>query len=54
MKQKLTLSDFANLLSQRECVSKRDAEIFVRAFFDLIENGLEQDKLVKIKGLGTF
>lgn len=54
MKQKLTLSDFANLLSQREGVSKRDAEIFVRAFFDLIENGLEQDKLVKIKGLGTF
>ncbi len=54
MKQKLTLSDFANLLSQREGVGRREAELFVRAFFDLIENGLEQDKLVKIKGLGTF
>ncbi|MGM9688748.1 MAG: HU family DNA-binding protein [Alloprevotella sp.] len=54
MKKKLLLQDFADLLAQNGHASKKEAESFVRAFFDVIEQGLTEDKFVKIKGLGTF
>lgn len=54
MKKKLLLQDFADLLVQNGHASKKEAESFVRAFFDVIERGLSEDKFVKIKGLGTF
>lgn len=54
MKKKLTLQDFADYIAQSEGVDKTTAEAFVRAFFDIIEEGLIDDKFVKIKGFGTF
>ena len=35
-------------------LTKKDAEVFVKEFFLLIEQALENEKTVKIKGLGTF
>lgn len=54
MKRKLGIQDFAEIIEQREGISRTEAENFVRAFFDVVEQGLEEDKFVKIKGLGTF
>lgn len=54
MKKKLTLQDFADYIVQQEGIAPKDADAFVRAFFDVIEEGLHEDKFVKIKGFGTF
>ena len=35
-------------------MSKKNADSFVKEFFQLIEEALEKDKYVKIKGLGAF
>ena len=51
---KVLLQDLAQGLSNRSGLAKKDSDTFVRAFFELIEQYLQQDKLVKIKGLGTF
>jgi len=51
---KTSMQDMANEISDKHGLSKHDAETFVSAFFDLINDGLRQDKMVKIKGLGTF
>lgn len=54
MKKKLTLQDFSDYIVQHEGIAPKDADAFVRAFFDVIEEGLHDDKFVKIKGFGTF
>lgn len=54
MKKKLSIQDIANHLVQNEDISKKDAEDFVRAFFEVVEEGLHEDNFVKIKGFGTF
>lgn len=54
MKQKLQIQDFADRLAQSQGISKKSAESFLRSFFQVLEKGLTTDKLVKIKGLGTF
>lgn len=54
MKKKLVLQDFAEAIATSEGVDVQEAERFLHAFFDVIEQGLEADKYVKIKGLGTF
>lgn len=54
MNDKLNIQDFVNILSEKHHMDKKDADVFVREFFLLIEQALESDKYVKIKGLGTF
>ena len=54
MKQKLLLSDFAQWLSEKEGITKKEAQTFLRALFQIVEQGLTDDQFVKIKGLGTF
>lgn len=54
MKRKLSLQDFTEFLIQRENLDRKSADAFVRAFFDVIEEGLYEDRFVKIKGFGTF
>ena len=51
---KITNSDLAKVLMEKHELDKADAERFVALMFDILNNGLRQDKLVKIKGLGTF
>ena len=51
---KITNSDLAKVLMEKHGLTKADAERFVVQMFDILNSGLRQDKLVKIKGLGTF
>lgn len=54
MDEKLNLQNLIALLAESHGMSKRNAESFVKEFFLLIEEALEKDKYVKIKGLGVF
>ena len=54
MDAKLNHSDLSTLLAKEGNISASKAEYFTKAFFDLIIEGLEQDGIVKINGLGTF
>ena len=54
MDNKILLQDIADFLCHRSGITKREAEQFVRAFFEVIQQGLERDQYVKIKGFGTF
>ncbi len=51
---KTTIKELALSLSEKHDLSKADAERFVASIFEVINNGLEDDKLVKVKGLGAF
>lgn len=54
MSERLNTQDLIDLLVNRQGLDRKQAENFVKEFFSLIEEGLEKDKVVKIKGLGTF
>lgn len=54
MNEKLNIQNLIDLLAEKHGIASKDAEDFVKIFFALIEEGLEQDRYVKIKGLGTF
>lgn len=51
---KISLSDLAQRLSEKSGISLQDAELFIRKMFDVANEGLQSDKLVKMKWLGTF
>lgn len=48
------MQDLINSLSARTERAKKDNDLFVRAFFETIEESLEKERFVKIKGWGTF
>ena len=54
MDAKLNQSDLIALLAKESNISAAKAELFTKNFFELIIEGLEQDGIVKINGLGTF
>ena len=54
MNEKITLQDLVELLSEKSGMTKKNADAFFRAMFDLIEEALTNEKYVKVKGLGTF
>ena len=54
METKITLPQLAKTLAQKKDLTQKDAEAFLREFFDAIIQNVTTDKLVKIKGLGTF
>lgn len=54
MDAKLNQSDLISLLAKECNISVAKAETFTKNFFDIIIEGLEQDGIVKINGLGTF
>lgn len=51
---KISLSDLAQRLAEKSGISLQDAELFIRKMFDVANDGLQSDKLVKMKWLGTF
>lgn len=51
---KISLSDLAQRLAEKSGISLQDAELFIRKMFDVANEGLLSDKLVKMKWLGTF
>lgn len=54
MNEKLNIQDLIDMLAERHGMSRKNADSFVKEFFQLIEESLEKDKYVKIRGLGTF
>ena len=54
MEAKVLIPDLANAVAQRRRIPLKDAEVFVKHFFDLVSERIISDKLLKIKGLGTF
>lgn len=53
MDKKILLQNLADSLSERTGMTKRKAETFVRSFFEITEEGLLNDGVVKVKGFGT-
>ncbi|NDV59964.1 HU family DNA-binding protein [Bacteroides sp. 519] len=51
---RLNSQNLIDILVSKHGFKKENAETFLKEFFLLIEEGLEQDKIVKVKGLGTF
>ena len=51
---KLTIQEIARVLIEKNGLDKREANRFVTEMFALIQERLETDQLVKVKGLGTF
>ena len=51
---KLTVSDIARVLMDKNGLEKREANSFVSEMFSLIQQRLATEQLVKVKGLGTF
>ncbi len=51
---KVTLAQLAESLVEKNGLSQQVAETFAKTIFDVINQGLTDDKLVKVKGLGTF
>ena len=54
MDKKVLVQDLSEGLVRRKGLSQEDAMTFVRTVFDLVGEFLQTDKIVKIKGLGTF
>ena len=51
---KFSLNTLGKLLSDKSGLSQVEAELFIRKMFDVCNQGLDADKQVKIKWLGTF
>lgn len=51
---KTALQIIADTVAKKHKITVKDAEKFVSAMFDVMNEGLKTDKLVKVKGLGTF
>ena len=51
---KLAIQEIAAVLVEKNGMEKREANQFVQAMFSLIQERLESDQTVKVKGLGTF
>lgn len=51
---KVGLKDIAQALAKKKNIDVVDAEKYIDEFFSLIEDSLILDKVVKVKGLGTF
>jgi len=54
MKEKIGLQDLAALLADKAEMTKKDAETFLREYFELMNEELVNSGLIKIKDLGAF
>ena len=54
MATKINLQQLARILAKKKGISNKVAEAFLKEFFDSIVQNVTTDKLVKVKGLGTF
>ena len=51
---KISIQELATALAEYSSLNKKESSAFVSAMFDIIQEALERDRNVKIKGLGTF
>ena len=54
MSRKILPAELVEIIARNEGITKKKSEAFMRAFFEVIEEGLRTDSFVKIKGFGTF
>ncbi|WP_243349298.1 HU family DNA-binding protein [Parabacteroides sp. FAFU027] len=54
MNNKLTITDLSDQLADASDISKKESVAFTKALFDIIEENLIKDKIVKLKSFGTF
>ena len=54
MNNRLTIQDLAGLLAERTGRNRRDSELFLREFIEVVSDGVFTDRIVKVKGFGTF
>lgn len=54
MNREILIQELSEGLAQRKDIPLKDAEMFVRSVFEIVQEYLQTDKLVKIKGFGTF
>lgn len=54
MNNRLTIQDLAGLLAECTGKDRKSTELFLREFIAVISEGVCTDKIVKVKGLGTF
>ena len=51
---KLNIYDLCSVLTSKNGLDDKESHRFIKAIFDVIQEGLDEDKIVKVKGLGTF
>lgn len=51
---KLTIQEVARVLAERNKLKVRECDVFAKTMFAVIQDGLERDGQVKVRGLGTF
>ena len=51
---KVSITELASKLMEKHGLKRTEAELFIRQFVGVINDGLKKDKSVKVKGLGTF
>lgn len=54
MNKKITFPELVELLAQRNAISKRDAEAFLRELITLVTDTLSEGESLRINGLGSF
>ena len=54
MNEKITLQDLTALLAEKEAITKKDAELFLRAYFEIMNEDIIKSGSLKIKDLGSF
>jgi len=54
MNERINLQDLSALLAEKMAITKKEAEIFLREYFEVLNEELIKSGLVKIKDLGTF
>ena len=52
--EKISIQEIAAVLIEKNGLRRKEAELFVQTMFDLIKESLSTDRVVKVKGLGTF
>jgi len=52
--ERKSIQEIAAVLTAKSGLKKKDAERFAMTLFDVVKEALETDRLVKVKGLGTF
>ena len=50
----IAIEELAKVIANKHHLTQQEADAFINAFFKNIRNALATEKLVKIKGLGTF
>jgi nucleoid DNA-binding protein len=54
MNEKISLQDLSLLLSEKASITKKEAETFLRTYFEIMNEEIIRSGLLKIKDLGAF